>query len=111
MALSGSVWVEHSRRYANPDTYLIPPAEWPGRRLEVIRQTGTQGSGELRPVALGATGFLRENPYASCRVEGIELEREVLVLGGHTGIANGHGHGGTSRMTGASLSTPRNGSK
>jgi hypothetical protein len=40
---SGSVWVEHSRRYADPDTYLIPPAEWPSHRLEVIRQTGTPG--------------------------------------------------------------------
>ena len=24
-----NVWVAHSRRYANPDTYLIPPAEAP----------------------------------------------------------------------------------
>jgi TnpA family transposase len=47
---SGSVWVEHSRRYADPDTYLIPPAEWPGRRLEVIRQTGTPGEGLQRLV-------------------------------------------------------------
>ena len=45
---SGSVWVEHSRRYADPDTYLIPPAEWPSRRLEVIRQTGTPGEGLQR---------------------------------------------------------------
>ena len=22
---AGNIWVEHSRRYANPDTYLIPP--------------------------------------------------------------------------------------
>ncbi|MEE8290422.1 MAG: DUF4158 domain-containing protein, partial [Candidatus Tectomicrobia bacterium] len=42
---SGNVWVEHSRRYADPDTYLIPPAEWPGRRLEVTRQTGTPSDG------------------------------------------------------------------
>jgi hypothetical protein len=47
---SGSVWVEHSRRYADPDTYLIPPAEWPRRRLEVIRQTGTPGEGLQRLV-------------------------------------------------------------
>jgi TnpA family transposase len=47
---SGSVWVEHSRRYADPDTYLIPPAEWPGRRLEVIRQTGTPSEGLQRLV-------------------------------------------------------------
>jgi hypothetical protein len=50
MTLSGSVWVEHSRRYANPDTYLIPPAAWPGRRLGVIRQTGTPGEGLQRLV-------------------------------------------------------------
>src|SRR5712691_11205050 len=47
---SGSVWVEHSRRSADPDTYLIPPAEWPGRRLEVLRQTGTPGEGLRRLV-------------------------------------------------------------
>src|SRR5207249_9927804 len=47
---SGVVWVEHSRRYADPDTYLIPPAEWPSRRLEVIRQTGTPGEGLKRLV-------------------------------------------------------------
>jgi len=45
---SGNVWVEHSRRYADPDTYLIPPAEWPGRRLEVTRQTGTPSDGLKR---------------------------------------------------------------
>ena len=45
---SGRVWVEHRRRYADPDTYLIPPAEWPSRRLEVIRQTGTPGEGLQR---------------------------------------------------------------
>ena len=42
------MWVEHSRRYTDPDTYLIPPAEWPSRRLEVIRQTGTPGEGLQR---------------------------------------------------------------
>ena len=42
---SGHVWVEHSRRYADPDTYLIPPAQWPHHRAEVIRQTGTPRDG------------------------------------------------------------------
>jgi hypothetical protein len=42
------VWVAHSRRYADPATYLIPATEWPHRRLEVIRQTGTPGEGERR---------------------------------------------------------------
>jgi len=47
---SGSIWVEHSRRYADPDTYLIPRAAWSSRRLEVIRQTGTPGEGLQRLV-------------------------------------------------------------
>ena len=45
---AGNVWVAHSRRYANPDTYLIPPAEWPRWRPEVVRQTGTPSQGRRR---------------------------------------------------------------
>src|SRR5262249_6865163 len=45
---AGNVWVAHSRRYAHPDTYLIPPAEWPRWRPEVIRQTGTPSDGATR---------------------------------------------------------------
>jgi TnpA family transposase len=42
---AGNVWVAHSRRYADPATYLIPPTEWPHLRPEVIRQTGTPSEG------------------------------------------------------------------
>jgi hypothetical protein len=45
---AGDVWVAHSRRYADPATYLIPAAAWPHRRPEVLRQTGTPGEGEPR---------------------------------------------------------------
>src|SRR6266571_1781591 len=45
---AGNIWVAHSRRYANPDTYLIPPAEWPHWRPEVIRQTETPSDGATR---------------------------------------------------------------
>jgi hypothetical protein len=38
---AGNIWVAHSRRYANPETCLIPPAEWPRWRPEVRRQPGT----------------------------------------------------------------------
>lgn len=34
----GNVWLEASRRYANPETYLIPPARWVELRPEVCRQ-------------------------------------------------------------------------
>jgi Domain of unknown function (DUF4158) len=42
---AGNIWVAHSRRYTNPDTYLIPPQEWPRWRPEVVRQTGTPSPG------------------------------------------------------------------
>jgi hypothetical protein len=45
---AGNIWVGHSRRYANPDTYLIPPAEWPRWRPEVSHQTGTPSDGATR---------------------------------------------------------------
>ena len=78
---SGRVWVEHSRRYADPDTYLIPPAEWPHHRLEVIRQTGTPGEGLQRLVereteleaCLGQVEKLLARKDSHVRVEDDEL--------------------------------------
>ena len=78
---SGQVWVEHSRRYANPDTYLISPAEWPSRRLEVIRQTGTPGEGLQRlsareaelEVALGQVEKLLARQDSPVRIEDDEI--------------------------------------
>jgi hypothetical protein len=35
---AGNVWLEASRRYANPETYLIPPERWGELRSEVCRQ-------------------------------------------------------------------------
>jgi hypothetical protein len=32
---AGNVWVAQSRRYANPETYLIPHTQWPALRPEV----------------------------------------------------------------------------
>jgi hypothetical protein len=45
---AGDIWVAHSRRYAAPATYRMPPTAWPHRRAEVIRQTGTPGEAEPR---------------------------------------------------------------
>jgi hypothetical protein len=47
---------------------------------------------ELRPVALGATGYLGLDALAPRGVEGIELQGKILVVGRDTGIANGHRH-------------------
>src|SRR5256885_11890966 len=35
---AGDVWVEGSRRYANPTSYLIPTDRWPELRPEVCQQ-------------------------------------------------------------------------
>ena len=45
---SGDLFVEHARRYADPNTYLIPGQDWPENRQEVIRLTGTPATGETR---------------------------------------------------------------
>ena len=37
---SGDVWVEGSRRYADPQRYLIPKDRWPSVKDEVRLQTG-----------------------------------------------------------------------
>ncbi len=80
---SGSIWVEHSRRYADPDTYLIPRAEWSSRRLEVIRQTGTPGEGLQRLVeretALEASMVQVEKLLAR-KDSHIRIENDEIIL-------------------------------
>jgi len=45
---AGDVWLETSRRYANPESYLIPPASWPALRPEVCTLTQTPQDGAAR---------------------------------------------------------------
>src|SRR5262249_14970013 len=35
---AGDVWLEGSRRYADPESYLIPRDRWPSLRAEACRQ-------------------------------------------------------------------------
>jgi len=46
---SGDVWVERSRRYANPESYLIPKDRWSYLRSEICRQVqiSEKGSSQL----------------------------------------------------------------
>ncbi len=43
---AGNVWVKHSRRYADPESYLIPKNRWEALRSEVCRQIKAPESGE-----------------------------------------------------------------
>ncbi len=45
---AGNVWVPQSRRYANPETYLIPPTRWPALRPEVCQQIHAPEDGARR---------------------------------------------------------------
>ncbi len=45
---AGDVWLDGSRRYADPATYLIPRDRWPTVRPEVERLTGTPVDGTAR---------------------------------------------------------------
>jgi hypothetical protein len=45
---AGDVWVTSSRRYANPETYLIPKDRWPTLRAEICQQLHVPEDGALR---------------------------------------------------------------
>src|SRR3989454_12290882 len=45
---AGDVWVASSRRYANPETYLIPKARWAMLRPEVCQQLQAPEDGAIR---------------------------------------------------------------
>jgi len=45
---SGDTWVRNSRRYANPETYLIPRNQWQQMRTEACRLLGLPQQGEER---------------------------------------------------------------
>ena len=45
---SGDVWVHDSRRYANPETYLISPQDWPKTRTEFSAAVNRPETGSQR---------------------------------------------------------------
>jgi TnpA family transposase len=80
---AGNIWVGHSRRYTNPDTYLIPPVEWPRWRPEVVRQTGTPSQGIERLEAREAEldGAMAQVERLLARKDShVRIEEDRLVL-------------------------------
>ena len=43
---AGNVWLENSRRYADPDSYLLPVEQWPQQRSEACRQMQVDQDGK-----------------------------------------------------------------
>ncbi len=50
---SGNVWIEGARRYANPESYLIPKDEWSQLRTEFCRMMSLPEQSEERLTYLG----------------------------------------------------------
>jgi TnpA family transposase len=79
----GDIWVENSRRYADPETYLIPRKRWPEKRQEVCKLTRTPADGAQRIAEregeleqlLEAVDRQLSNPDSALR-----LEKNQLVL-------------------------------
>jgi TnpA family transposase len=45
---SGDIYLPHSRQYADPETFLIPRAEWPTLRQDVCQQLDLDPTGRTR---------------------------------------------------------------
>ncbi|HEU5376147.1 MAG TPA: Tn3 family transposase [Ktedonobacteraceae bacterium] len=75
---AGNIWVAHSRRYANPETYLIPKEQWQELRAEVCSQMHVEESGltrlqarskELAELSRSADAFLAGSGRGEVRIE------------------------------------------
>ena len=56
----------------------------------VLRSQVGEGGEKFRPLPLGAGGLLDKDLVAAGRLQGIELQVGVLVLGGHAGVTDEH---------------------
>jgi len=79
----GDIWVENSRRYADPETYLIPRKLWPEKRQEVCELTHTPADGAQRIAEReGELEHLLEaaDQQLSKPNSALRLEKKQLVL-------------------------------
>jgi hypothetical protein len=80
---TSDIWVENGRRYADPETYLIPAEEWPQRRSKVCELTGTPSTGDQRLAEREADLerlLARVNRQLSARNSPLRLEDGHLIL-------------------------------
>lgn len=79
---AGNVWVEGSRRYADPESYLIDRGLWPGLRQETARLLGAPIDGAERLTARSAEleALLARLDRTLGRVPGVRLENGVVVV-------------------------------
>jgi TnpA family transposase len=79
---AGDVWLEGSRRYADPQTYLIPREGWPGLRAEVCReiQAPEDGTDRLREREKELSGLLDRVEALLAKGGDVRMEGNDLVV-------------------------------
>lgn len=79
---AGNIWVEGSRRYADPESYLMPRSEWVSRREEVSRLLGVplDGAQHLRQHEQTLRARMAELETALAGQDKVRLENEQLVI-------------------------------
>lgn len=85
---SGDIYLPHSRRDTDPETFLIPRAQWPHLRAEVCQQlnldpTGTTRLGER---AQALRDLLPRVDRVLDRRDGIRVENGVLIVPQDAGV-------------------------
>ena len=80
---SGAIWLQGSRRFADPATYLIPSSQWTSRRSEVLRIPGLEQEPREHLEALAnSTEAVLQHPGETeiTESETLRLEEGRIVL-------------------------------
>jgi hypothetical protein len=79
---AGDLWLEGSRRYADPETYLISRETWPVLRAEVCReiQAPEDGTGRLCERADELSGLLDRVEALMAQGGDVRMEGDDLVV-------------------------------
>ncbi len=79
---SGDIYLPHSRRYTDPETFLIPKSQWPGLRQDICQELGLDvtGATRLRERAQTLRELLPRVDRMLDRPDGIRMEHGELIV-------------------------------
>lgn len=79
---AGNIWLDHSRLYADPESYLIPRPHWPTLRLEVCQliQAPPDGLKRLNQRQAELEAHLAEFDQTLTKSDQVRLEKGRLVV-------------------------------
>jgi Tn3 transposase DDE domain-containing protein len=79
---ASNIWVANSRRYANPETYLIPKDKWEHLRTEVCKQMRVPENGgeRLQEKRQELTGLLKSADAFFAGKDEVRIENGKLVM-------------------------------